>query len=158
MFPYTFYSYYLETSNVHGSTRSAALTYRTEPGIPVGNLHLSLALPVGPYSVSFNWTALSNDSGPVEKYILTCASIDLQSCGQYEGSETSATVSNLDPFTKYSFRVQACTSGGCLLSQPVPILTAQAAPEEQLPPVIESTSSTELFVGWSPPKKPNGRI
>ncbi|XP_060102758.1 usherin [Heteronotia binoei] len=156
--PYTFYSYSLESSNVHSSTRSAALTYRTKPGIPVGDLHLSLLLPIGPYSVSFNWPALSNNSGPIEKYILTCASMDLQPCGQYEGLETSATVSNLDPFTKYNFHVQACTSGGCLLKQPVAIMTAQAAPEEQLPPVIESTSSTELFVEWSPPKKPNGII
>nr|XP_056708935.1 usherin [Euleptes europaea] len=159
LFPYTFYSYYLETSSVHGSTRSAALTYRTEPGIPVGNLHLSSVLPVGPYSVSFNWTALSNDSGPIEKYILTCtSSIDLQPCGQYEGLETSATLWNLVPFTKYSFDVQACTSGGCLQSQPVAIITAQAPPEEQQPPVIDSISSTELFVEWSPPKKPNGII
>ncbi|KAH0622698.1 hypothetical protein JD844_025227 [Phrynosoma platyrhinos] len=159
LFPYTFYSYHLETSNVHGSTRSAALIYRTEPGIPIGNLHLNPVIPVGPHSVSLHWTALSNDSGPIEKYVLTCiSSLDLKPCGQYEGLETSATVWNLVPFTKYSFSVQACTSGGCLLSQQVAIVTAQAPPEEQEPPIIHTISSTEFVIEWAPPRKANGVI
>ncbi|XP_042331708.1 LOW QUALITY PROTEIN: usherin [Sceloporus undulatus] len=159
LLPYTFYSYHLETSNVHGSTKSAALTYRTQPGIPAGNLHLNPVVPVGPHSVSLHWTALSNDSGPIEKYVLTCiSSLDLKPCGQYEGLETSATIWNLVPFTKYSFSVQACTSGGCLLSQQVAVVTAQAPPEEQEPPVIHPISSTEFVVEWAPPRKANGVI
>ncbi|XP_053139313.1 usherin [Hemicordylus capensis] len=159
LYPYAFYSYHLETSNIHGSTRSSALTYRTQPGIPVGDLHLNPVLPVGSRSVSFNWTALSNNSGPIEKYILTCTSaVDFQPCGQYEGLETSAVLWNLVPFTNYSFYVQACTSGGCLVSQQVAVITAQAPPEEQQPPVIQSISSTEFAVEWDPPKKPNGII
>lgn len=159
LFPYAFYSYQLETSNVHGSTRSAALTYRTQPGIPIGNLHLNPILPVGMRSASFNWTTLSNNSGPIEKYVLACrSSLDPKPCGQYEGLETSATVGNLVPFTKYSFDVQACTSAGCLLSDQVAVMTAQAPPEEQEPPVVQSVSSTELAVNWAPPKKANGKI
>lgn len=61
------------------------------------------------------------------------------------------------PFTKYVFSVQACTSGGCLESQPVTVITAQAPPEGLKPPVIENISSTELSVEWSAPEKPNGR-
>ncbi|XP_028580478.2 usherin [Podarcis muralis] len=157
--PYSFYSYHLEASNVHGSTSSAALTYRTQPGIPVGNLHLNPVLPVGPHSVSFSWTSLSNDSGPIEKYVLTCTSLpDLQACDQYEGLETSTTVWNLIPFTKYSFYVQACTRGGCLQSKEVAIVTAQAPPEEQHPPVVETINSTSLAIEWNPPKKANGII
>ncbi|KAM6459617.1 usherin [Liasis olivaceus] len=159
LLPYAFYAYHLEASNVHGSTRSTNLTYRTQPGIPLGNLHLNPIFPIGPYSISFNWTALSNDSGPIEKYILTCiSSFELQSCGQHESLEPSITVWNLVPFKKYSFYVQACTSGGCLLSQQLSVVTAQAPPEEQLPPVIQSISSTELAVEWVPPKKTNGVI
>ncbi|XP_062981457.1 usherin [Elgaria multicarinata webbii] len=159
LFPYTFYSYHLESRNAHGSTRSAALIYRTLPGIPVGNIHLNPIIPVGPHSVSFSWTALSNNSGPIEKYVLTCTSLlNLQPCGQYEGLETFTTVWNLVPFTKYIFYVQACTSGGCLLSKQVEVVTAQVSPEEQQPPVIHSISSTELAVEWAPPKQANGVI
>lgn len=159
LYPYTSYSYHLEASNVHGSTSSSTLTYRTQPGIPIGSLHLNPILPFGPHSVSFNWTALSNNSGPIEKYILICTSfIGLQPCGQHEGLETFATIWNLVPFTRYSFYLQACTSGGCLLSQQVAVITAQAPPEEQQPPAVRSISSTGLAVEWEHPKKPNGRI
>ncbi|KAJ6666904.1 hypothetical protein lerEdw1_018906 [Lerista edwardsae] len=156
LYPYTSYSYHLEASNVRGSTSSSTLTYRTQPGVPVGNLHLNPILPVGPHSISFNWTALSNNSGPIVKYILRCAStVGLQPCGQHEGLETFATIWNLVPFTRYSFYLQACTSGGCLLSQQVAVITAQAPPEEQQPPAVQSISSTELAVEWEHPKKPN---
>uniref|UniRef100_A0A8B9SU76 Usherin n=1 Tax=Anas platyrhynchos TaxID=8839 RepID=A0A8B9SU76_ANAPL len=157
--PYTFYSYYIQASNIHGSTRSASVTYRTKSGTPTGNLNLTPVFPVSHHSVLLYWTAPSNDSGPIEKYILTCTGlVDLQPCGQYEGLKTSAIIWNLMPFTKYVFSVQACTSGGCLKGQPVTVITAQAPPEGLLPPVIQTISSTELSVEWSPPAKPNGII
>ncbi|KAM9016840.1 usherin [Ara ararauna] len=157
--PYTFYSYYIHVSNVHGFTRSVSVTYRTKSGIPMGSLHLNPFFPVGDHSVSLHWTSLSNYSGPIEKYILTCTGfVDLQPCGQYEGLGTSAIIGNLIPFTKYVFSVQACTSGGCLKSQPVTVITAQAPPEGLHPPLVETISSTELAVEWSPPEKPNGIV
>uniref|UniRef100_A0A8C6NEI0 Usherin n=1 Tax=Melopsittacus undulatus TaxID=13146 RepID=A0A8C6NEI0_MELUD len=157
--PYTFYSYYIHVSNVHGFTRSVSVTYRTKSGIPMGSLHLNPFFPVSDHSVLLHWTSLSNYSGPIEKYILTCTEfVDLQPCGQYEGLETSAIIENLIPFTKYVFSVQACTSGGCLKSQPVTVITAQAPPEGLHPPLVETISSTELGVEWSPPEKPNGIV
>lgn len=134
------------------------MTYRTKSGTPTGSLHLNPIFPVSHHSALLYWTTPSNDSGPIEKYILTCTVlVDLQPCGQYEGLETSAIIWNLIPFTKYVFSVQACTSGGCLKSQPVTVITAQAPPEGLQPPVIENISSTELSVEWSAPEKPNGR-
>ncbi|KAF5914035.1 hypothetical protein HPG69_010194 [Diceros bicornis minor] len=156
--PYTSYSYYIETTNVHGSTRSAAVTYRTRPGVPEGRLNLSYIPPVSSDSVTLYWTAPSNRSGPIEKYILSCAPIGgIQPCVPYEGHETSATVWNLAPFTKYHFSVQACTSGGCLHSSPLTVTTAQAPPRRLGPPEVRKISATELHVEWSPPMEPNGR-
>ncbi|KAI1240568.1 hypothetical protein IHE44_0008996 [Lamprotornis superbus] len=157
--PYTFYSYYIQASNVHGFTRSDSVTYRTKSGTPIGSLDLNPVFPVSHHSVLLYWTSISNDSGPIEKYILTCSRLaDLQPCGQYEGLKTSAIIWSLIPFTKYVFSVQACTSGGCLKSQPVTVVTAQAPPEGLHPPTVETISSTELAVEWSPPEKPNGII
>ncbi|NXU70580.1 USH2A protein, partial [Oreotrochilus melanogaster] len=157
--PYSFYTYYVQASNVHGLTRSASVTYRTKSGMPTGSLYLNPVFPVSHHSVLLYWTSLSNDSGPIEKYILTCnRSVDFQPCGQFEGLKTSAIIWNLSPFTKYVFSVQACTSGGCLKSQPVTVITAQAPPEGLHPPMLEAISSTELAVEWSPPEKPNGII
>ncbi|ELW55473.1 Usherin [Tupaia chinensis] len=157
--PYTSYSYYLETKNMHGSIRSATVTYRTKPGIPQGNLSLSYIIPVSSDSVTLTWTALSNHTGPIEKYIVSCTSLgSVQPFVSYEGQETSATIWNLVPFTKYHFSVQACTSEGCLHSMPVTVTTAQASPRGLSPPEVRKISSTELHVEWSPPAEPNGII
>lgn len=156
--PYTSYSYYIETNNVHGSTRSAAVTYRTKPGVPEGNLNLSSIVPIGSDSVTLTWAAPSNRSGPIEKYIVSCAaSDDVQPCVPYECQETFATVWNLVPFTTYQFSVEACTSGGCLRSSPITVTTAQAPPRRLGAPQVWTISSTELHVEWSPPTEPNGR-
>lgn len=156
--PYTSYSYYIEATNVHGSTRSAAVTYRTRPGVPEGSLNLSYITPVSSDSVTLIWTAPSNRSGPIEKYILSCAPLGgIQPCVPYEGHETSTTIWNLVPFTKYHFSVQACTSGGCLHSSPLTVTTAQAPPRRLGPPEVRTISATELHVEWSPPMEPNGR-
>ncbi|XP_058131204.1 usherin [Dasypus novemcinctus] len=157
--PYTSYSYSIQTTNPHGSTRSAAVTYRTKAGVPEGSLNLSYMVPVSSDAVTLTWTAPSNHSGPVEKYILSCAPLgSAQPCVPYEGHETSATVRNLVPFTTYQFSVQACTSGGCLQGSPITVTTAQAPPQRQRPPDVQKTSSTELHVEWSPPREPNGII
>ncbi|KAM9109657.1 usherin isoform 1-T1 [Megaptera novaeangliae] len=157
--PYTSYSYYLETSSLRGSTRSAAVTYRTKPGAPEGSLNLSYISPISSDSVTLTWTVPSNRSGPIEKYILSCAPLDgIQPCVPYEGPETTATIWNLVPFTKYRFAVQACTSGGCLHSTPLTVTTAQAPPRRLGPPEVRKISSTELHVEWAPPMEPNGII
>ncbi|XP_029085293.1 usherin isoform X2 [Monodon monoceros] len=157
--PYTSYSYYLETSSLSGSTRSAAVTYRTKPGAPEGSLNLSYISPISSDSVTLTWAVPSNRSGPIEKYILSCAPLDgIQPCVPYEGLETTATIWNLVPFTKYRFAVQACTSGGCLHSTPLTVTTAQAPPQRLGPPEVRKISSTELHVEWAPPMEPNGII
>ncbi|XP_002760562.4 usherin [Callithrix jacchus] len=159
LLPYTKYSYHIETANVHGSTRSVAVTYRTKPGVPEGNLTLSYILPIVSDSVTVTWTTLSNQSGPIEKYILSCVPLaGGQPCVSYEGHETSATIWNLVPFTTYYFSVQACTSGGCLHSLPITVTTAQAPPQRLSPPKVQTISSTELHIEWYPPTELNGII
>ncbi|KAM5238832.1 usherin [Ctenodactylus gundi] len=157
--PYTSYSYHLETASVHGATQSAAVIYTTKPGVPSGHLNLSYVLPISSDSVTLTWTRVSNRSGPIEKYILSCSPSDsMLPWVAYEGHETSATIWNLVPFTKYRFSVQACTSGGCVYSSPITLTTAQAPPRKLGPPEIQKFSSTELHVEWSPPVEPNGII
>lgn len=119
---------------------------------------LSYIIPIGSDSVTLTWTTLSNQSGPIEKYILSCAPLaGGQPCVSYEGHETSATIWNLVPFAKYDFSVQACTSGGCLHSLPITVTTAQAPPQRLSPPKMQKISSTELHVEWSPPVELNGK-
>ncbi|XP_078412490.1 usherin [Cetorhinus maximus] len=157
--PYTTYSYYIVASNVHSSTRSSIVSYRTKTGCPAGLFHLSHVGFVGSQSVMLNWTTPSNASGPIEKYILKSTTpgnpVDQV---HYKGLQTFVTLNDLTPFTKYTFTVQACSTRGCIESNPVVEITEQAPPEEQGLPIVRTVSSTELFVEWIAPGKPNGII
>nr|XP_004672060.2 usherin [Jaculus jaculus] len=158
--PYTSYSYYIQTSSVQGSVRSATVIYRTNPGIRNEHLNLTYIIPVSPDSVTLTWSALPSYSDPIEKYILSCQPVDhhIQPCASYEGQDTSVTIWNLVPFTQYHFAVQGCTNGGCVHSLPVLVTTAQAPPQRLSPPEVWKVSCTELHVEWSPPVEPNGII
>ncbi|XP_075060358.1 usherin [Mixophyes fleayi] len=156
---YTAYSYHIDARNVHGFAISTTVVYRTRAGAPSGELELNLSYPVGQYSASLNWTITPYQTGPIETFRLMSTSIgSFQAIVAYEGLDTMVTVDNLKPFTKYNFSVQACTSEGCLQSLPITVVTAQAPPAGQRPPVVQNSSSTDLHLQWSPPLQPNGVI
>ncbi|MGH0120773.1 UNVERIFIED_CONTAM: hypothetical protein FKN15_027139 [Acipenser sinensis] len=157
--PYTVYSYYIVASNVHGLTRSATVSYRTMAGIPIGDLYLNLIGSAGSQTASFNWTSSLNTSGPIEKYVLSSITLgDPEARVHYQGHQTSVTITELAPFTRYNFSLKACTSGGCAEGRSITVVTAQIPPEGQAPPRIKNISSTELYVEWDPPVEPNGII
>ncbi|XP_053568734.1 usherin [Bombina bombina] len=157
--PYTVYSYHVDAKNVHGLTRSTNVFYQTKAGSPIGDINLYLDYPAGPFSASLHWIFTSNDSSPIERFILTHTSIKSSEPNvSYEGLKSSMTVHNLVPFTKYNFFVQACTVEGCLQSKPVTVITAQAPPVFQEPPVMINTSSSEIHLQWAAPLHANGII
>ncbi|MEE6473903.1 hypothetical protein FKM82_010212 [Ascaphus truei] len=159
LLPYTAYFYYVDAKNVHGFASSTTVMYRTKAGAPIGDIYLNHISPAGPYSASLNWTITSNESGPIEKFRLINTSTDSpQPNVFYEGPETLVTVHNLAPFKKYNFSVQACTIEGCLQSLPVTVVTGQAPPAFQNPPVMQNSSSTDLHLQWFPPFQANGII
>lgn len=55
------------------------------------------------------------------------------------------------------FPSKACTTAGCLQSEPVNFSTLSALAEGQDAPTITPVSATELFVKWNPPRFPNGQ-
>ncbi|KAG9484595.1 hypothetical protein GDO78_010137 [Eleutherodactylus coqui] len=157
--PYTTYTYQVSARNVHGSVSSTNVTYQTRAGPPSGEIELSLVYPVGRYSASMNWTITPDVLGPVEAFRLTFTSQgSLETSIAYEGLDTQVTVHNLKPFTKYNFSVHACNSDGCLHSLPITVVTAQAPPTGQSPPMVYYSSCTELHLQWSPPLHPNGVV
>lgn len=157
LLPYTTYTYYVEAKNVHGAIRSAKVVFRTRSGAPSGNIDLGLSSPVGQYFVSLNWTISTDDSGPIDIFKLMYTSTGSPDVTiAYQGLDTKVTVHNLTPFTRYNFSVQACNSEGCLQSPLLTLVTAQAPPVGQTPPIIKNSSSTDLYLQWSPPLQPNG--
>ncbi|KAF7704133.1 hypothetical protein HF521_021205 [Silurus meridionalis] len=158
--PYTFYTYRLVASNVHGNTSSSSVLLRTLSSVPdLSYVQLNIVGRVNPSSISFNWTELLNTSGPVEHYILT--SVEEQSGEEklhYQGLGSEATVDSLNPFTRYIFNLQACTNGGCARTANITVVTAQVPPQRQPAPRVTALSQTQLRVDWEPPAMPNGII
>ncbi|KAM9316854.1 usherin [Gastrophryne carolinensis] len=157
--PYTTYTYHLDVRNVHGAVSSAKVAFRTNAGPPSGEIEIGLITPVDPYSISLNWTANLQTSGPVEIFrVMYTSNTFPETMTAYQGLDTKLIVHNLQPFTKYNFFIQACNPEGCLQSLPLTVITAQAPPVGQPPPVVQNSSATELYLQWSPPTQPNGVI
>ncbi|KAM3930149.1 usherin [Leptodactylus fuscus] len=156
---YTTYTYHVSARNVHGSVRSTDVTYQTRSGAPSGDIELSLVYPVGQYSATMNWTITPDVLGLVETFRLVYITQGSSKTSvAYEGLDTQVTVYNLAPFTKYNFSVHACNSEGCLNSLPITVVTDQAPPIGQSPPVLQNVSPTNLHLQWSPPLQPNGVV
>lgn len=70
----------------------------------------------------------------------------------------TCTVSGLEPYTEYTFQVQACTASGCGRSSAASVRTNPAVPENMRLPSIAVINSSAVAVSWAPPAVPNGPI
>ncbi|XP_053172998.1 usherin [Scomber japonicus] len=159
--PYTSYSYWLITANVAGVTISASASYQTLGAPPEADqLHLNLVGRAGPTSAIFNWSATRNDTGPVERFVLSSkeSSSGARPVIHYTGLSTETVLSGLKPFTQYTVTLEACSSGGCTSTLPLSLLTASAPPQNQPPPKVTATGPHSLHASWDPPSQPNGVI
>nr|XP_043892479.1 phosphatidylinositol phosphatase PTPRQ isoform X1 [Solea senegalensis] len=72
--------------------------------------------------------------------------------------ELSYLVSDLHPFTEYTFRVTAYTTVGEGPATNITEKTREQVPSSVLEVSYENISSTSIQVSWVPPLNPNGRI
>ncbi|XP_008281722.1 phosphatidylinositol phosphatase PTPRQ [Stegastes partitus] len=72
--------------------------------------------------------------------------------------ELSYLVSDLNPFTEYTFRVTASTTVGEGPATDITEKTREQVPSSVLDVSYENISSTSIRVSWVPPLNPNGRI
>ncbi|XP_010783145.1 phosphatidylinositol phosphatase PTPRQ isoform X2 [Notothenia coriiceps] len=72
--------------------------------------------------------------------------------------ELSYLVSDLNPFTEYTFRVTASTPVGEGPATDITEKTREQVPSSVLEVSYQNISSTSILVSWAPPLNPNGRI
>ncbi|XP_014192528.1 phosphatidylinositol phosphatase PTPRQ [Haplochromis burtoni] len=72
--------------------------------------------------------------------------------------ELSYLVSDLVPFTEYTFRVTASTTVGEGPAANITEKTREQVPSSVLEVSYQNISSTSILVSWTPPINPNGRI
>ncbi|XP_029289790.1 phosphatidylinositol phosphatase PTPRQ [Cottoperca gobio] len=72
--------------------------------------------------------------------------------------ELSYLVTDLNPFTEYTFRVTASTTVGEGPATNITEKTREQVPSSVLEVSYQNISSTSILVNWVPPLNPNGRI
>jgi usherin len=155
--PNTYYSYYIESFNVIDSTVSSEVVFKTLEGIPTGISAPALTV-LNSTSIFVMWMEPTVTHGAISQSILLVQSEGSEYIEVFRGNVFSYVVTNLRPFTSYSFIVQACTNGGCGSSTSSQNRTAQAPPTFQPAPTVTTLGATELLLQWEAPAEPNGII
>ena len=159
LIPNTYYGYRLESYNLIDSTVSSEVVFKTLEGIPTG-INAPILMAINSTAVSATWTEPTVAHGIISQYVLLLANSSASSIFEevFQGNTFSHTVTDLKPFTLYSFMVQACTTGGCGSSTSSEVVTEQASPTSQPAPSVTTLGDTQLLVEWEAPSEPNGII
>lgn len=158
---FTTYFYAIEAVNRAGSTLSIALPITTSEAPPEG-VPAPQLVAITSTTVLATWLIPDESNGVISQYNLLIVTVGGQPLvpplfvHTGPGTQLSATVFGLQPFTSYGFVLRACTSGGCNTGPERTVLTGEAPPAFQPLPNATTLSSTAIQVTWSPPAMPNG--
>uniref|UniRef100_A0A3Q2DRE6 Protein tyrosine phosphatase receptor type Q n=1 Tax=Cyprinodon variegatus TaxID=28743 RepID=A0A3Q2DRE6_CYPVA len=164
--PYTRYIVAVR-AKAAGEVGPAAEEVLTTPAEPSAVRNLE-AVAEDSVSIRVSWRSPAQPNGPIIRYRLQVLAdstllqdITLTS-GREEvvdvlSEELSYVVSDLNPFTDYTFRVTASTTAG---EGPATDITEKTSeqPSSVLEVSYQNISSTSILVSWVPPINPNGRI
>jgi len=100
------------------------------------------------------WQPPAVPNGRIVNYTLYLA----PNVGVYTGLSMSTVVSDLSPWTNYSFRLSACTQSGCAVSPEAEVATWEAPPAGLGEPRLGASAVGQIFVEWAAPRSPNGVI
>ncbi|XP_071962430.1 usherin-like isoform X2 [Antedon mediterranea] len=158
--PFTYYAYSVKACTSRGCTTSDPGYVQTMQSIPIG-----LAAPVivkeGVDFIMVSWQDPIETNGIIERYELysrpacpltsqpfsqSCTEVALSK--SYEGTSTNYTLSNLQPYTNYEFKVFAHNSEGNAESPSVIGITTAKAPVYVSDLTIQ-TNASNLVIGWT---------
>ncbi|MED6282049.1 hypothetical protein CHARACLAT_027968, partial [Characodon lateralis] len=153
------YLYELEASTAGGTGLSDKYAIHTPVTCPTGIPAPYNVIVSGPYSISLTWSppAQLNSRQPVFYNVLLNSGTQ-NAISRHAGQDLHLFVTDLEPFTTYYIRVQACQNDGCGVGEGVYICTFEKAPEGLQPPTVKALGPSVLEIDWTPPKKPNGLI
>ena len=153
--PFTVYSYIVEVCTNGGCTNSSAVSNTTFEALPemVSNVIVS---DLSARSLVLTWQPPLSSNGIITEYILTFIN---NNTILFRGLLLSYSVSDLTPFTFYSFTLQTCNSRGCVNSNnQADVQTLEAPPDGLDSPRLRNLTSTSVAIEWMAPNFPNGNI
>ncbi|ELU01149.1 hypothetical protein CAPTEDRAFT_219707 [Capitella teleta] len=152
------YSYTVTAYNSRGSVTSPANAATTYASAPAG-----LAPPIlealSATSVRVSWSEPTHPNGMIHNYTVYRNGDNVV----YSERGLTKVDRQLQPWTTFSYRVEACTSNGCTLSDSSSVRTLEAPPEGLAIPRLTAIANAfgameSVFAEWAPPVSPNGII
>ena len=153
----TYYEYRVTCFNSIGSNTSDWEQVRLPETIPEGVLTPSI-VEITSTSVTLEILPPLMPNGVITMYHVIRDNITIATLIPTGNADTLYTVSNLRPFTSYTFSVQACTAVGCQQSNTTVVKTLESRPLNLAPPNVFTEGPRNLFINWSSPAEPNGEI
>ena len=157
LLPFTFYTFQLEACTSAGCTKGSIQNITTAE-TPPDFLQAPIFSAVESKYVTLEWQPPALPNGKIILYQVLRTDAPFAVHNTSQPVITSYTDRNLQPYTKYGYKIRALNSAGGTESQVANVTTRQAAPELVYPPVIETVASSHIEISWSPPGKANGEI
>ena len=155
--PATTYGYAIAANNSAGQVVSDYKTLTTPEAAPEG-ISVPTVLVTSSSSIDVSWNAPLQPNGVISRYQVFRDGGGQLNESVYIGQNRQFTDTNLDPFTQYTYTLQACTSGGCGFSASVTNTTLEALPQDFNSVQASPLTSTSIKVEWREPLSPNGII
>ena len=159
LLPFTSYAYFLEACTGGGCANGTMATGRTDEAIPEG-LAPPILTALSANNISIRWMPPQTPNGIITQYI-----VDIQfTVGNQQPvirivtSALTTPVTNLPTYTIINVTLQACTSAGCVPSEPSYVRTLEAIPKGIQPPVLVVLGASSIQASWNQPLQPNGII
>ncbi|KAK3603065.1 hypothetical protein CHS0354_015758 [Potamilus streckersoni] len=149
---YTWYNYTITVCSGGGCTTSEPTLFRTKESAPL-SVSPPTVVAINSTAIRVTWTIPQITNGEISIYQLKMDGIIV-----FKGLQLLYVLGNLLPYHEYSFRLVACTKGGCVESGQVVGITEDDSPQGMLPPALRIMTATSIEVSWLPPEFPNGII
>lgn len=150
----TYYEYRVTSSNSIGNSTSDWAQVLLPEAIPDRVLPPNI-INITSTSVTLEILRPLIPNGVITMYRIIVNDITLT----VRGDTVSYTVTNLIPFTNYTFYIEACTAMGCRQSESSRVTTTlPSRPLSLAAPIVFIEAPRRLFINWSRPAEPNGEI
>lgn len=151
--PNTNYEFQLAARTIGGVGYSQWVLAETLEAPPLGLSSLRATKHPSGRELTLTWDEPSQPNGVITDYILYSDGVVV-----FNGISRECRLRRLQPFTAYTFQLEACTSAGCTRGRAQVITTAEIPPERQQAPIFLNISHTSIIVQWQPPALPYGEI
>ena len=150
--PNTLYSFQLFVFNLGGFTSSSVVDALTLEDIPDGIIAPD-ADPINATAVLVSWSPPSQPNGDIIQYMLYQNGTLV-----FSGLELSFTVTDLQPFTYYSYSISACTVRGCGSSNQSAVQTLEGVPVGYIQPTVVDMTPNSITLQLNEVQRPNGIV